>query len=220
MSLFSPAWGGRGRLLVAVAISILMHGFALGYRWGDVWQQAASKSVVAVVRGGDLTVILDSRQVPEVSFLKSREVLVSTILDQQEATRTKSFREPRDDERRAVPASGEYLTKEHLSVSAQALSDIHIPWPPGLPVVGVKSAVFTIFIDEVGVVRDVVPDGHTLSPVMEEVARDAFLAATFRPALLNGRAVKSIKRIEVEFEFLPIKQPQDAPEVVGKKELL
>ncbi|MBU2449731.1 MAG: hypothetical protein KJ960_10595 [Gammaproteobacteria bacterium] len=185
-----------------------------------MWQQAASKSVVAVVRGGDLTVILDSRQVPEVSFLKSREVLVSTILDQQEATRTKSFREPRDDERRAVPASGEYLTKEHLSVSAQALSDIHIPWPPGLPVVGVKSAVFTIFIDEVGVVRDVVPDGHTLSPVMEEVARDAFLAATFRPALLNGRAVKSIKRIEVEFEFLPIKQPQDAPEVVGKKELL
>ncbi|MGB4064499.1 MAG: hypothetical protein WBK19_11805 [Azonexus sp.] len=164
-------------------------------------------------------VLLDSRQVPETSFVKENEARVSEILVQPEATQKPSFSEQRG-ERGGVPAPDEFLTKERLSVSAQPLTDIQIPWPPGLPVMGVKSAVFTIFIDELGIVREVVPDGHTLSPIMEAVARDAFLAAAFRPALLNGRAVKSMKRIEVEFEFLPIQEPPDIPEVVSNKELL
>lgn len=219
MSLFSPAKSGRGRLTVAFTASILVHGFALGYWWGDIWLLPISKWPAATARGDRLMVLLDSRQVPETSFVKEGEARVSEILDQSEATQKPSFGEQRG-ERGAVPVTDEFLTKERLSVSAQPLTDIQIPWPSGLPVMGVKSAVFTIFIDELGIVRDVVPDGHTLSPVMEEVARDAFLAAAFRPALLNGRAVKSMKRIEVEFEFLPIQQPQDVPEVVSNKQLL
>lgn len=219
MSLFSPATSGRGRLTVAFAASILVHGFALGYCWENTWLLPTSKWSVAIARGDHLTVFLNSRQVSEISFVKEDEAGVSNILEQPEATQKPSLSEQRI-ERGMVPAPEEFLTKESLSVSAQPLTDIQIPWPPGLPVMGVKSAVFTIFIDELGIVRDVVPDGHTLSPIMEAAARDAFLAAAFRPALLNGRAVKSMKRIEVEFEFLPIQQPQDVPEVVSKKELL
>lgn len=219
MSLFSPAASGRGRLAVAFAASILVHGFALGYCWGEIWLLPTSKWPAAIARGDHLTVFLNSRQVSEISFVKKDEAGVSNILEQPEATQKPSLSEQRS-ERGAEPATEEFLPKERLSVSAQPLTNIQIPWPPGLPVMGIKSAVFTIFIDELGIVRDVVPDGHTLSPIMEAVARDAFLAAAFRPALLNGRAVKSMKRIEVEFEFLPIQQPQDVPEVVSKKELL
>lgn len=219
MSLFSPTMSGRGRLAVAFAASILVHGFALGYCWGNTWLLPTSKWLAAAARGDHLMVFLDTRQAPEISLVKDGEARVSNILDQPEATQKPSPSEQHG-ERGAVPASDEFLTNERLSVSAQPLTDIQIPWPPGLPVMGVKSAVFTIFIDELGIVRDVVPDGHTLSPVMETVARDAFLAAAFRPAFLNGRAVKSMKRIEVEFEFLPIQQPEDVPEVVSKKELL
>lgn len=219
MSLFSPAMSGRGRLVVALAASILVHGFALGYWWENTWLLPTTKWPVEIDRGDHLTVFLDSHRVSEVSFVKEGEVRASNIIEQPEATQKPSVSEPRG-ERGAVPAPEGFITKERLSVSAQPLTDIQIPWPPGLPVMGVTSAVFTIFIDELGIVRDVVPDGHTLSPVMEAVARDAFLAAAFRPALLNGRAVKSIKRIEVEFEFLPIQQLKDVPGVVSKKELL
>lgn len=219
MSLFSPATSGRGRLAFAVTASILMHGFALADWWGDALLPMTSKWVATIAHRSHVTVFLGTRHVPEISFVKDGEAQVSKIVDQPESPQKQSFSEQRDVQR-AVPAPEEFLTKERLSVSAQPLADIHIPWPPGLPVMGVKSAVFTIFIDEFGIVKDVVPDGHTLSPVMEEVAREAFLAAAFRPALLNGRAVKSMKRIEVEFEFLPIQQPQDVPEVVSSKELL
>ncbi|NTV70596.1 MAG: hypothetical protein HGA71_10665 [Azonexaceae bacterium] len=220
MNLFSPAGGGRGRLAVAAVTSILLHCVVLA-EWGGVvflsipgWGGVAS-------RGGGLSVLLEPYHALGLASLSAKgEAVVSKSAIPDELPQKKSPGEATDAPVLSPPASEDYLTRDRISVSAQPVSEINIPWPPGLPVMGVKSAVFTVFIDELGRVRDVVPDGHTLSPVMEEAARKAFLAALFSPALLNGRAVKSIKRIEVEFEFLPHQGDEISPDVVSTKKLL
>lgn len=110
-----------------------------------------------------------------------------------------------------------YLPRSRLSAPARPLSDIKIPWPPGLPTIGVQSAVFTLFIDELGFVREMVADAHTISPPLEEAARRTFMESRFSPAQVDGRPVKSIQRIEVFFEFLPIQG--DSAVIVNRKGL-
>lgn len=110
-----------------------------------------------------------------------------------------------------------YLPRSRLSAPARPLSDIKIPWPPGLPTIGVQSAVFTLFIDELGFVREMVADAHTISPPLEEAARRTFMESRFSPAQVDGRSVKSIQRIEVFFEFLPVQG--DPAVIVNRKGL-
>ena len=94
-----------------------------------------------------------------------------------------------------------YLPRDQLSAPPMPLQEIRIPWPPGLPALGKQSAIFTVFIDEIGVVREMVPDGPTLAPIMVETARQAFMSTRFRPAQAGGLSVKAMLRIEVIFEL-------------------
>jgi hypothetical protein len=111
----------------------------------------------------------------------------------------------------------EYLSRGQLSVSPRPLSEIRIPWPAGLSMVGKRSAIFTLFIDQYGVVQDMVPDAHSLFPNMEENARQVFRASHFSPGMKDGVAVKSILRIEVDFEG---ELPEPSPAVVVRRETL
>lgn len=112
-------------------------------------------------------------------------------------------------------AEAEYFPRKQLTVSPQPLMPIHVSWPNSVSSLGKKSARFTLFIDAAGIVREMVADTHSLPPAMEEAALQAFRQARFSPGMRNGLPVKSILRIEIEFEATAIHQEE--PEIIEQK---
>ncbi|MCK6400753.1 MAG: energy transducer TonB [Sphaerotilus natans subsp. sulfidivorans] len=98
-----------------------------------------------------------------------------------------------------------YLAPDQLDRRAHAVAAIDLPYPDLAPP-GHFRAALTLFIEHDGRVSRVrlepdphAPDGGALPPVLEDSARQAFLASLFEPGELGGRAVRSRLRIEVEF---------------------
>jgi len=98
-----------------------------------------------------------------------------------------------------------YLAPDQLDRRAQAVAAIDLPYPDLAPP-GHFRAALTLFIEHDGRVSRVrlepdphAPGGGALPPVLEDSARQAFLASLFEPGELGGRAVRSRLRIEVEF---------------------
>lgn len=98
-----------------------------------------------------------------------------------------------------------YLAPDQLDRRAHAVAAIDLPYPDLAPP-GHFRAALTLFIEHDGRVSRVrlepdphAPGGGALPPVLEDSARQAFLASLFEPGKLGGRAVRSRLRIEVEF---------------------
>jgi hypothetical protein len=66
----------------------------------------------------------------------------------------------------------------------------------------------TLYIDEAGVVRRIRFDDDGLPELFQAATRQAFLDTRYQPGQLQGRAVKSLIRIEIRF---------DAPRPIGSK---
>ena len=108
-----------------------------------------------------------------------------------------------------LPASGPpqppsefdaYLPRHLLSEPPAALTDIVIEPPTKEEFPGRRVGILTLFIDEDGQVRHVAPDDILLPPVLEQAAREAFMAGRFAPGLVAGSPAKSRMRVEVVFE--------------------
>jgi hypothetical protein len=115
-----------------------------------------------------------------------------------------------------------YLPRKALTVPPSPLADIALAWPAGVWTLGRQTAVFTVFIDETGVVRKMVADGPTLLPTLEATARDTFAATPFAPGQIDGRPVKAMIRIEVVFDAsVPADSPPGGPmpSVVSRQNL-
>lgn len=98
-----------------------------------------------------------------------------------------------------------YLAPEQLDRRARAAVAIDLPYPELAPP-GQFRAALTLFIEADGRVSRVrlepdadAADGGSLPPVLEDSARQAFLASPFEPGELGGRAVRSRLRVEVQF---------------------
>ncbi len=113
---------------------------------------------------------------------------------------------------------GEYLPRSALSIPPAPLREIVVPWPGELVLSERHVAIFTLHIDELGIVREVIPDAKTSLPMVDEAVRKAFLGASFRPGQIGGRPVRSRVRIEVVFESTTPDLPMPAV-VDGRKEL-
>jgi len=98
----------------------------------------------------------------------------------------------------------EYLPRGLLSVVPVPRGPVAIPYPRDGPARGRFSTVLALFIDEGGVVRRVRVDGPALPPALDAAAREAFLAARWQPGEFEGRVVKSLIRVEVNFESDPV----------------
>ena len=61
-------------------------------------------------------------------------------------------------------------------------------------------AQLTLFIDESGYVQRVRVDGPALPPLLEEAAVNVFRQARFSPGQVGTQVVRSMIRIEVNFE--------------------
>ncbi len=93
----------------------------------------------------------------------------------------------------------DYLPRSVVSVPAQPSADIILPFPDDAPDSGTRRAILFLFIDDSGHVARVRVVDSQLSQALEEAAQAAFLQSRFRPAEKDGRAVKSLVRVEVTF---------------------
>lgn len=83
-----------------------------------------------------------------------------------------------------------------------------LQWPANWPLRRSYSAVLKLYLDEQGRVERVEPDGDGVLPgPLFESARQAFMAADFKPGEVNGQVVKSWMRVEVNFEAGDVQSP-------------
>ena len=107
-----------------------------------------------------------------------------------------------------------YVLRKALTVPPVPVDEVRLAWPAGGAALGRQQAVFSVFIDDEGVVRRMVADGPTLAPMLEEAARGVFMATRFQPGRVDGRAVKALIRVEVVFDnTLPVAEAASAPSV-------
>jgi hypothetical protein len=98
----------------------------------------------------------------------------------------------------------EYIPRPRLSEVPIPTAPVMVPFPPEVNERVRHTAILALFIDETGLVRRVRIDGPALPKPFEDAARSSFLLAHFSPGKLQGREVKSLIRIEVVFDNLPV----------------
>lgn len=97
-------------------------------------------------------------------------------------------------------APGGYLLRSALTKPPTPIGDVDLSWPKGLLPDGRLVGTFWLYIADTGSVDRVVPDDASLPPALEDIARRTFLAARFEPGQWQGRAARSLIRIEVVFD--------------------
>ncbi|MFM2056874.1 MAG: hypothetical protein RLY71_1259 [Pseudomonadota bacterium] len=95
-----------------------------------------------------------------------------------------------------------YLPRSALTESASPLDMIELPYPDQAPS-GDFRAELTLFIDPDGAVRRVRIEEGALPAALADAARQAFLRARFAPGSIDGVAVRTRMRIEIEFSAGP-----------------
>lgn len=101
-----------------------------------------------------------------------------------------------------------YMPRALLSVGPVPRTPVLLQWPLNWPVRRSYTAILKLYLDEQGRVERVEPDGDAVLPEpLFETARQAFMATDFSPGQLNGQAVKSWTRIEVNFESEKVAAP-------------
>lgn len=99
-----------------------------------------------------------------------------------------------------TPDGLEYLARDRLSVVPAPVEEVVVPFPESMGYEFRAGVRLALFIDETGAVRHVRVEQSNVGPDFEQAARGAFLAARFTPGEVDGRPVKSVVRVEVEFE--------------------
>lgn len=136
------------------------------------------------------------------------DVAIEATIEAAVDARADAAVDPATEAPRSLPGGvdEEYLPRSALSLAPEALDEVLLAYPPEAPP-GRYRGVLTLFIDAEGRVRRVrsepaagAGDSEALPPIFEDAARQAFLAARFRPGERDGRPVKSRIRIAVEFE--------------------
>lgn len=110
-----------------------------------------------------------------------------------------------------LDGTSEYIPRPQLNVPPVALAPLILGTPEGRfepqRIIGILS----LYIDENGQVHHVSAHGERMPSAFEEVARQAFMAMTFRPGQLNGQPVKSRIRVEVVFDNTPLPSDKTQP---------
>jgi TonB family protein len=94
----------------------------------------------------------------------------------------------------------DYVPRGLLSVVPVPLAAIDVPFPESAGGWFEATVQLSVFIDEAGVVQRLRVDRSLGGPALESAAIDAFRQARFSPGQVDGRAVRSLIRVEVEFE--------------------
>ena len=98
----------------------------------------------------------------------------------------------------AVAGIDGYLPASLLTERPQVVRDIDPEWR--LPGIALPVLACTLLINEYGDVDQVLPEGVSLSPTLEQEVRTRFMAARFSPGKLHGRPVRTALRIEIRLD--------------------
>lgn len=94
----------------------------------------------------------------------------------------------------------DYVPRGLLSVVPVPLDAIDVPFPESAGGWFEASVQLSVFIDEAGAVQKLRVDRSSGGPALESAAIDAFRQARFSPGQVDGQVVRSVIRVEVEFE--------------------
>jgi outer membrane biosynthesis protein TonB len=95
-----------------------------------------------------------------------------------------------------------YVPRRWLTVAPQATAPILLPFPAAFKDRARYTVVLNLFIEADGRVGRVEFEGVALPDVLEHAARTTFEHARFTPGQVRGRIVKSLIRVEVDFDAL------------------
>jgi len=93
----------------------------------------------------------------------------------------------------------EYLPRNRLSVAPEVLTSVDVQFPAGVTGIVDLKARITLFVDEKGAVRRLRFDSAGIPASFAASVLDTFLNARFKPGEVDGVAVRSQVRLEVEF---------------------
>lgn len=96
---------------------------------------------------------------------------------------------------------GDYVPRPLRTVRPIAKTRISLVTPPGQTQFARYTGILSLFIDEAGRVQHISSDEPQLPPAFEQAAREAFRAAEFSPGEVEGQAVGS--RLRVELDVFP-----------------
>ncbi|MDC8785496.1 hypothetical protein [Roseateles koreensis] len=106
-----------------------------------------------------------------------------------------------------TPADGSewdgYVPRPKLTQPPVMRESPMLPWPDGWTADGHYREILALYIDEKGVVQRVRVEGEGLPPAFQDLARKTFMGVQFVPGQLTGRDVKSLIRVEVNFDEDP-----------------
>ncbi|MDO9005175.1 MAG: hypothetical protein Q7V20_17155 [Aquabacterium sp.] len=95
-----------------------------------------------------------------------------------------------------------YVPRRWLTVAPEPTAPILLPFPTSFQENARYTVVMNLFIEADGRVGRVEFVGIALPEVLEHAARGTFERARFTPGQVNGRIVKSLIRVEVDFDNL------------------
>ena len=93
-----------------------------------------------------------------------------------------------------------YFGVDELDHKPAIIGKVVIAYPATAPLVAHGRVVLELFIDETGRVDRVQVEAKDLPATLQELARDKFAQARFRPGIRKDQLVRSRLRIEVVFE--------------------
>lgn len=95
-----------------------------------------------------------------------------------------------------------YVPRPWLTMAPQPQTPILLPFPPEFQDRARYTARLSLYIEADGQVGHVEFEGEPLPQVLARAARQAFTHARFTPGQVNGRIVKSLIKVEVDFDNL------------------
>ncbi|MFT3858341.1 MAG: hypothetical protein QM742_12860 [Aquabacterium sp.] len=101
----------------------------------------------------------------------------------------------------------QFIPRPQLTLPPEVLAPVVLIAPEGETQAARRVGILSLYIDQTGRVHHITSEAPQLPPAYERIAREAFMAATFRPGQLEGHDVKSRIRVEVVFDNTPLDGP-------------
>ncbi len=185
-----------GAALVHIAAFTLMHGQSL--------QAAPTPPRLATVMLAPLGAPASGTPTPEPTSVLLKPAAVAAAAPLEPAPPTTPAHDalsaPKSLAVESVADGLDYVPRGLLSVVPVPLAASEVPFPESARGSFEASVQLSVFIDEAGVVQKLRVDRSSGGPALASAAIDAFRQARFSPGQVDGRVVRSVIRVEVEFE--------------------
>ncbi|CAH0347817.1 energy transducer TonB [Aquabacterium sp. CECT 9606] len=182
------------RLSTCVVMVVALHGAVLAWanRPADGTAQAMAQSGHAVqVR------MLSAASVPPSS---SRDVTANALAT-SDASLGGAADTPAQDVDSAIDLDG-YVPRRWLTVAPRPTAPVLLPFPSDFNDNAHYTVVLNLYIEADGRVGRIEFEGVPLPDLLARAARSTFENARFTPGQVKGRIVKSLIRVEVDFDNL------------------